>query len=209
MRSATTAVFVLVVCVHVCPAFAQPPAPFVSLTLNPSGQTVNLGEMAGVTIGISGLADRMPPALAIFEFGLGFDPTILSINHVDFGDQVAGIDFLAPFGPAGSTTMSDNTTPDILILHELSVEPPPVLVDMQPDAFNLATVTFNAIGPGTSPLVLGAVILADEQHNPLLPDPIFVPAEITVASPIPAPGSLLLGMAGVGLFVRLRRGKVL
>ena len=208
MRSATTAVFVLVVCVSVGPAFAQPPDPFVSLTLNPAGQTVNLGEMAHVTIGISGLAHGMPPALAMFELGLGFDPTILSFDSVFFGDQVAGIDFLAPFGPAGSTTVSDIIAPGTLVLHEVALGPP-VLVGMQPDAFNLATVTFNAIGPGTSPLVLGAVILADEQHNPLWPDPFFLPGEITVASPIPAPGSLLLGMAGVGLFVRLRRGKVL
>ena len=92
MRSATTAIFVLVMCISVGPAFAQPPAPFVSLTLNPADQTVNLGEMADVTIGISGLADRMPPALAVFELGLGFDPTILSFDSVVFGDQVAGID---------------------------------------------------------------------------------------------------------------------
>ena len=208
MRSATTAVFVLVMGISVGTAFAQPPAPFVTLTLNPAGQTVNLGEMADVTIGISGLADRMPPALAMFELGLGFDPTILSFDSVFFGDQAAGVDFLSPPGTPGSTTASDILAPGMLVLHELALAPP-VLVGMQPDAFNLATVTFNAIGPGTSPLVLGAVILADEQQNPLWPDPLFLPAEITVASPIPAPGSLLLGMAGVGLFVRLRRGKVL
>ncbi|MBN2132032.1 MAG: hypothetical protein JW741_21200 [Sedimentisphaerales bacterium] len=203
LRTIPTAV-ALIACFCVAPAFAQPD-PFVSLTLNPVSQTVGLGETADVVIGISGLGDFTPPALGAFNLGLGFDPAILSLNTVVFGDQVAGIDHLAPGGPGGSITDFGLSTPDTLVMYEISLESVPDLVALQPGAFDLATVTFNTVGPGTSPLLLGSIVLSDEWGNPLWPNQLFVPAEITVTSCVPAPGALLLGIAGVGFFARWRK----
>ena len=98
MRSAIPVVVALVGCFCAAPALAQPPSPFVNLSLDPASQTVDLGDTADVVIGISGLADFAPRALGAFDLGLGFDPAILSLNTVVFGDQVAGSRFSGAVG---------------------------------------------------------------------------------------------------------------
>jgi hypothetical protein len=200
MRTMIAASFVLTLSVSICPVLAGP----VTVTIEPVSQTLNVGGTADVIVGISGLGDMAPPALAAFTIGLAFDPAILSLNNVTFGDQGAGIDYLAPSGPAGSLTAFGPTGPGILALSEVSLEPGAVLLGAQPEAFVLATVTFDAVGPGTSPVIYGAVLLVDELGNPLWPDPVFNSASITVQA-IPAPGAMALTLVGLGLTARLRR----
>ncbi len=200
MRSLIAASFALTLSVIICPALAGP----VTVTIEPVSQTVNMGTTANVTIGISGLDGVAPPALGAFTIGLAFDPAILGVNNVTFGDEGAGLDYLAPSGPAGSLTSFGPTGPGILALSEVSLEPAAVLVGAQPDAFALATVTFDAVGPGTSPVIYGAVLLVDELGHPLWPDSVFNSASITVQA-IPAPGAMVLSLVGLGLAVRLRR----
>lgn len=205
MRSKIATVFVLTVSLWMCPAHA---GASVTLTLDPANQMVNLGGTANVTIGISGLGLMDSPALSMFTIALAFDPTILSVNGVAFGDETAGMDYLAPSGPTGSQATSGVTAPGTLALSELSLELPAALVNAQPDAFGLATVTFDTVGLGTSPLISGGVLLVDELGGPLWPDPMFIAGSITVQA-VPVPGAAVLGLVGIAFVARLRRSHFL
>jgi len=197
MRTTLAAALALMVSVLICPAHAG----FVTFTLTPISQTVNVGDTADVILGISGLGDYASPSLSAFTLGLAFDPALLSVRGVTFGDPGTGFDYLAPSGPVGSMPTYGLTGPGMLALSELSLELPPILVTIQPDAFALATVTFDAIAPGTSPLVYGGGLLVDEQGSPLWPDPVFSSGFITVQA-VPVPGALVLGLIGLGFLTR-------
>jgi len=205
VRSRIATAFVLTVSLWMCPANA---GASVTLTLDPAHQMVDLGGTARVTIGISGLGLMDSPALSMFTIALAFDPTILSVNGVVFGDPVASMDYLAPSGPTGSQTTAGVTAPGTLALSELSLELPAALVNAQPDAFGLATVTFDAVGLGTSPLISGGVLLVDELGGPLWPDPLFISGSVTVQA-VPVPGAAVLGLVGIVFTARLRRSHFL
>lgn len=85
---------------------------------------------------------------------------------------------------------------------------PPFLEDVQPASFTLATLTFDTLGTGTSPLTLSIRRLGDAFADPLTATP--GSGEVVVT---PEPSSMLLfvmglaGLAGVRQTSR-RRGRL-
>jgi len=125
------------------------PVHAINLDFVPLSQSVVVGTQADVEIVISGLGVGSAPSLGTFDIDVTFDPTILSFNSETYGDPVLG-DQLDLFG-FGSLTF---TTPGagFVNLFELSFDFASDLNALQADTFTLATVTFDTLGVGTSPL---------------------------------------------------------
>jgi len=172
-----------------------PEARAVSLALTPVSSLAAVGGNVAIAIEISGLGDHTTPTLSSFDLDISFDPTLLSFQSATFGSALGtGFDVFtsaAPIGPGSidvaAASLLDSTTLDA----------------SQPGSFTLATLIFQAIAPGVSPLAIADAILADTSSipggNQIFVDS-FGAASVTVA-PIPEPTALLVFAAGV-LLVR-------
>lgn len=130
----------------------------ISLSFSPSSQTVSEGEQVDVEVIISELGDGEAPSLVSFELDVDFDPSVLDIESVIFGDPVLGNQlqglFLQPINRF-------RRAPGSVKLYEVSFNSADDLAPLQADSFTLATLTFNAVGAGSSDLEFSNVNLGD------------------------------------------------
>lgn len=145
----------------------QTPAIAITLEFTPTNQTTDLGKQISVDLAISGLGDKTAPSLSAFDVDIAFDSNILAFNNAVFGNQ---LDF-------GSSSITSAILSSDLNLVEVSLELPGDINPLQAADFLLATVTFDAIGVGTSDLTFNRVELLDDP----LPSPNF---------PFPIPNEL-------------------
>jgi hypothetical protein len=104
----------------------------------------------------------------------------------------------------GSVTGSDASTPGIFNLFEFSLDDPLDLENLQAGSFILATLTFDTLTSGTSPLSLSVNAIGDAYGDPFSVD--LVNGRINVIG-VPEPATLILmgsGLAGLGLWRRRR-----
>ena len=145
-----------------CTAESQASIATPDIGFDPATQNVVLGNPANVNLYFSQVVDVV--SLGAFDLDISFNPTILSFNSITFGDPVLG-DQLDIFG-LGSVTGSDASTPGILNLFEFSLDDPLDLENLQAGNFVLATLTFDTLAFGTSPLSLSANAVGDAQGDP-------------------------------------------
>lgn len=165
----------------------------IKLDVEPTSLTVPVGSSADVALVISGLGDGVAPSLGTFDLDISFDPAILGLSTVTFGNQ---LDILG-LGSIQSVTPGVGT----VNLVELSLDLPDDLNTYQADSFTLATLTFGTLAIGTSPLEFIEAILGDENGDPLILDGGIENGSITATAPIPEPATLLLfasGLTGMG-----------
>jgi hypothetical protein len=127
----------------------------VSVSLEPSHQTINEGSLASMDLVISGLGDHSSPSLGAFDFNLSYNPAILSGLSVLFGTHL-------DLGILGSAQFADLSTPGVIQLDEVSFESAAALNAAQPSSFTLATLSFKGIGPGVGMINFTAGSLSDE-----------------------------------------------
>jgi len=190
------------------------PAQAILLAFTPSSQTVASGSLASVSLSITGLDGSI--ALGGFELDLGFNPAILSLRGVSFGDP--GLGDQLDLGGIGALICSPGYDTDpfcptdvdggMVNLLEVSLDALEVLNGFQAGGFVLATFLFDTLSPGQSILSVDRLVLADANGDPLIAD--IQPGSITVAAPnaIPAPSSLALLAVGMAM-LRLFNGKQL
>lgn len=174
----------------------------ITLSFIPSSQDVVLGDPVSVEVAIAELGDFSPPSLGAFDIDISWDSTILSFSSVVYGDPLLG-DQLDLFG-LGSIT---STTPSSgsVNLFELSLDSPFDLDTLQAGSFTLATLTFNTLSLGTTPLGIPIINALGDAWG----DPLFAGVEGASINVVPEPSTLLLmgaGLAGIGI---MRKRKVL
>lgn len=171
----------------------------IALNVNPVSQNALLGNSVGVTLDIVGLGDGLAPSLGVFDLDLNFDPAILAFNNITFGDPVFG-DQLDLFG-LGSFFTHDDTTPGMVNLFELSFDLPDDLDTLQVGSFTLASLTFDSLTTGTSPLNVSINALGDSWGDPLVLDTLNN-GSVTVT---PEPSTWLLLFSGLIGMVGIKR----
>ena len=157
---------------------------------NTSGGFV--GIPIDLSIVIEGLGDLTPPSLRAFELDLSFDPLILDLAGVAFGDPVLGDQLdLSGLGTLSSVQV---LAPGLLRLSEQSPDPADVLNTQQAGSFTLFTLTFTPLSVGGSALIVSNISLEDAAGNSL---PVTsVPGSVSI---VPEPGALGLALIGLAL----------
>ncbi len=102
-----------------------------------------LHDSLGVDIMVSELSDE---TVSSFDLYILFDPSVLAATNVTFGPYLG-----EPFFFEALTDFS-LTTPGVVDLAELSLLYDNDLANLQPDSFVLASVSFDAIGLGSTTL---------------------------------------------------------
>ena len=170
----------------------------ISLDFVPSSQIVTVGGSAEVGIKISGLGDLIAPSLGTYDITIAFNPAVLAFNSVVYGDPILG-DQLDLFS-LGSLT---GTTPGVgsVNLFELSFDTVDDLNNLQAADFILATLSYDAIGVGISPLTFSAVLLGDANGDALTATTSngSVTVESAVTALVPEPSTMVLVALGLWL----------
>lgn len=155
-----------------------------TIGITPAAQTVSLGGTFQVNAIISGLTTSR---VGDFDVTMSFDRGLLQVTDVSFGSFLGSPSSLQSF-----TLGTDHAE-----FAEVSLLAASDLIALQPHTFTPATLTFRAIGIGTSALSFTA-ITAGDQTGVLLD---LIPTGGSVAvSGVPEPGSAWLVLAGICLF---------
>ncbi len=158
------------------------------LFLSPVSQTVFEGDPVLVNVRISGLGDGMDPSVGSFDLDVTYDTSVLAATGVTFGPHLGdGIESIQSF---------DLSSPGLIDLAEISF-----LFDLsgQPANFTLATLLFDTVAPGISPMNFTQTLVSDAFGSSLALSHVGG-AEVTVMNPIPAPSAMVLfgtGLAGL------------
>ena len=179
-----------------------PAADALTVSVVPQASTVNVGDTVSVDV-VADLQGDSSLSLGSYDLELSFGSTVLSLADVVFGTglSVTGLpSFPREFFDLGGETVA---------AFEVSTETAADLNNLQPNAFTLFTVTFNALQAGTSALSLSVNSLGNAAGTATL-DAQVLNSSLTVtgapAVPLPAGAWLLMsGLAGLASFVRRRR----
>jgi hypothetical protein len=169
-----------------------------TISFTPPPQSVVAGAMVDVGVEVSELGSGVAPSLSTFDLDISYNPGLLSFNSVSFGDSSLG-DQLDVLGVGGVTSYDDSVS-GLINLFELSLDTASDLDTLQADSFTLATLSFNAIGIGNSPLGVIINSLGDAEGNPLTAT--ITPGSVSV---IPLPPALPLLGTGLAALILMRR----
>ena len=164
-----------------------------TISFDPAAPSVAVGAMFDVQVVISDLGDFVAPSLAAFDLDILFDPAVLSVVAVASGG------FLGDPGFETSVFL-DEPAPGVLDTREVSFLSAVALDGLQPDTFLLGTITFEAVGAGTSSLIFDQHLLSDGFGFPLAATALADSVEV-----VPEPSTALLLILGIVGMASYRR----
>lgn len=168
----------------------------IMLSLDPSDQSIGVGDIATVDLNISGLASGEAPTLGGFMLDINYDPTILAFDSLVFGP------YLGDPATSEADISTDASVSGVVNFYEVSWLSTSDLDTLQPSIFTLATLRFKGLSEGTSDLGLENVVLSDAPGTGTL-DAILNDGQVTVAkatTAVPEPATLsLLALGVIGL----------
>jgi hypothetical protein len=179
--------------------FTVTPAHAVIISVVPESPTVNVGGTFSVDVIAAGLLDGSAPSIGTYDLNVGYDAALLSLANVTFGN---GLDVLG----LGSFRDWSASTPGLANVFELSFDAIADLNLLQPDAFTLFTLTFNANSIGTSVFGLTINALGDAAGNSLAANTSNASVSVT---PVPLPATPWLLLSGLGVAANFIRRKKL
>jgi hypothetical protein len=187
--------------------FAAQPAQAVAIQFTPDTSAGFVGDVFNIDVFVSGLsAGESREIVSAFDLDVFYDPTILNATSVTFGAALglADIDtFTSSFLSSGRIDFAN-----------VSLLRNDQLGDLQGDSVLLASLTFSAIGIGSSALTFDTLTppgidLVGRDPFERLPIDTAGSALLTVnerPASVPEPGTLLLlGMGLLGLLAARKR----
>ncbi len=169
-----------------------PTALAVVLEVVPESSTVDLGSTAALDVHVSGLGDGAADSLGVYDLDVTFDSTLFSFVGATFG---AGLDVFG-FGSLQVATVSA----EAVNLFELSFDFAEDLDFFQPGAFDLVTLTFEAIGTGIGAFGIEVNSIGDGYGAALAASTFG--ASMTVVG-VPTPASALTLLVGLIMLFKL------
>ena len=169
-----------------------------TISLSSASVVVALGSQAVETLSVSGLGGGA--ALGTYDLNIAFDPAILSFKNAAFG---TGLDVLG-LGDIQSTTPGVGTVE----FFELSLDSSSDLLSLQPSVFTLATLTFDTLAVGISPLTITVNAIGDQDGNSLSPN--LQNGSVTVtggSTATPEPRTFWVMALGLTGFIFVKRRK--
>ncbi len=155
--------------------------PAALITVEPTPQTASVGDMPTFDINISDLGNFSAPSISAYDFDVAFDSSVLAFNSVTPG-------------------------PGTVNVFEISFDFPSDLDTLQPGAFTLFSVNFDAIGVGTSSIDVAVNSLGDSIGNPVIFDATSGSIAVSSVASVPEPSTVSLLLAGLAFAaVRVRR----
>jgi hypothetical protein len=169
-----------------------------SVILSAASQIVSQGQLTTIEVNISGLGNGT--ALGGFDLNIGFDPSLLGFSSAAYGDPTLGDQLdLEGFGTYTDTVTGTGTTE----ITELSFDSAFALTSLQAANFTLASLTFDALAPGVSPVTLSVNALPDQNGNSIAAGTVSGLIDIQSAggAAVPEPGTWLLFCGGLVMLV--------
>jgi hypothetical protein len=175
-----------------------PAADALTVSVVPQASTVAAGGTVSVDV-VADMEGDSALSLGSYDVQLSFGSTVLSFANLVFGTGlgVTGMPSIPQEFDVGAGTVS---------AFESSLETTADLNALQPNAFTLFTVTFNALQAGTSALSLVVNSLGNAAGTQSLTAQVLNSSvTVTGAPAVPLPAGvwlLMSGLAGVASFVR-------
>src|SRR5215471_11371444 len=169
------------------------PATAITISFQPTATTLVMGDSTAVDVIAARAAGEIVSA---FDFDLQYDPSIIRATGLSFGNFLGAPTNFEALTDSRLTTAGLADFAEVSLLTDLSLTG----IQSASSQFTLATISFDAVGPGTSLLQFINVGVGGNDikgaNDTVLP-PTLQTGSVTVAATVPEPSPFLL--LGIGL----------